>query len=204
MGLLSSSVSITRYRVEGKIQPPILENIARALSDNVIRDIDDDVAEKAVGWTSLDKPYQPDFRGSSFVFGNFLAFCLRIDKKNIPAKTLRKHYMIEMSRRLAKSGRDFLSRNEKKLIKDHVTQVLNTRMPATPAVYDLLWNYEESGLWFFSNLKTANEELETLFSRSFNLTLIRLFPYTSADIASQLSDSQRDDLRSLTPSLFGS
>ena len=169
---------------------------------NTIAEIDQQVSDRAVGWTSVDKPFQPDFSGSSFVFGNFFVFALRIDKKNIAAKILKKHYTIEAARRMSESGRDYLSKTEKQLIKDHVLNTLSLRIPATPNIYDIVWNYEESSLWFFSNLKAANEELETLFSNSFNLTIIRIFPYTAADLSSNLVDSQRDDLQKISPTQF--
>ena len=202
MGILSSSVSITRYKVEGQLKEPILETVAKGLKKNAIAEIDDDVSEKAVGWTSFHKPYHPDFYGSSFVYGNELVFALRIDKKSIPAKVLKKHFMIESSRLLARTGREFLSRNEKSVLKDQIIDRLSLRIPATPNVYDLIWNYENSSVWYFSNLKAANEELETLFRRSFDLTLIRLFPYTTADLILGLSDSERDILSSLSPTPF--
>jgi hypothetical protein len=44
--------------------------------------------------------------------------------------------------------------------------------------------------------------LETLFRRSFNLGLIRIFPYTAADLLSGLSDSERDVLIGLSPTQF--
>ena len=202
MGILSSSVSVTRYKVVGKLEEPILETVANGLKKNAITEIDNDISEKAVGWTSFHKPYHPDFYGSSFVYANHLVFSLRIDKKSIPAKILKKHFMIESARRLAKTGREFLSRNEKKILKDQIIDRLSLRIPATPNLYDIIWSYEESSLWFFSNLKAANEELETLFRHSFDLTLIRLFPYTTADLILGLSDSERDILSNLSPTAF--
>jgi len=202
MSILSNTVSITRYKVHGKIEAPIIENIADGLKSNTILDIDNQISDKAVGWTSFDKPFQPDFDGSSFVYGNAFVFALRIDKKNIAAKVLKKHYTIEAAKRMADSGRDFLSKNEKKLVKEHVLAGLSVRIPATPNVYDLVWHYEDSMVWFFTNLKAANEELETLFSKSFNLSLIRLFPYTAAELSSDLSDSQLDELRKISPTQF--
>jgi DNA recombination-dependent growth factor C len=202
MGILSSSVSVTRYKVEGKLIEPILETVANGLKKNAIAEIDDDISEKAVGWTSFHKPYHPDFYGSSFVYGKDLVFSLRIDKKSIPAKVLKKHFMIESTRLLAKTGREFLSRNEKAGLKDQIVDRLSLRIPATPNVYDLIWSYEESSLWFFSSLKAANEELETLFRHSFDLTLIRLFPYTTAELILGLSDSERDILSNLSPTPF--
>jgi hypothetical protein len=202
MSILSSSVSITRYAVHGKIKTPIIDNITYGLQSNTICEIDNQISDKAVGWTSLDTPFQPDFDGSSFVFGDFFVFALRIDKKNIAAKVLKKHYTIEAARRLSESGRGYLSKSEKKLVKEHVIGELRLRIPATPNIYDLVWDHAESKVWFFSNLKAANEELETLFSKSFDLSLIRLFPYTAAELSSGLSDAQRDELQKITPTQF--
>ena len=202
MSILSGTVSITRYKVNGKIKAPIIDNIADGLKSNTILEIDNQISDKAIGWTTFDKPFQPDFEGSSFVYGNYFIFALRIDKKNIAAKVLKKHYTIEAAKRLADSGRDFLSKNEKNLVKEHVISKLIVRIPATPNIYDLVWNYEDSMVWFFTNLKAANEELETLFSKSFNLSLIRLFPYTAAELSSDLSDSQLDELHKISPPLF--
>jgi DNA recombination-dependent growth factor C len=202
MSILSSSVSIARYRVQGQINAPVIDQITDGLKRHMISEIDNQVSDIAVGWTSFDKPFQPDFDGSSFVYGNYFVFALRIDKKNIAAKVLKKHYTIEAARRMAENGRDYLSKNEKKLVKEHVISGLSLRIPATPNLYDLVWNYEDSMVWFFSNLKAANEELETLFTKSFNLSLIRLFPYTAAELSSGLSESQRDELQRISPTLF--
>ncbi|MDX2439578.1 MAG: exonuclease [Desulfobacterales bacterium] len=202
MSISSSKVSITQYNVQGKLNSQIIDTIADGLTKHTIADIDQQVLERAVGWTSFDKPFQPEFSGSSFVYGNYFVFSLRIDKKNIAAKILKKLYTIEAARRMSESGRDYLSKTEKKLVKDHVQNALCLRIPATPNIYDVVWNFEESSLWFFSNLKAANEELETLFSKSFRLSLLRIFPYTAADIYSNLKDSQRDELLNISPTQF--
>ena len=203
MGLISSrSVSITRYRVEGNLEPPVLETIAKGLKHNAISEIDEDISEKTAGWTSFQTPFQPDFESSGQVFGTYLVFSLRIDKKNIPSKIIRKHLAIEEAKRLAISGRQYLSGQEKKLLKEQVLHSLCIKTPSTPNIYDVIWNYEEGKLWFLSNLKSANEALETLFTHSFKLSLIRLFPYTTADLSIGLSNSQRDLLSSVSPTGF--
>ena len=202
MGILSSTVSLTRYRVDGNIEEPVLETIAKGLAKNAITEIDDEASEKSVGWTSLENPFRPDFSGSSFAIGPYLVFSLRIDKKTIPAKIVKKHYQIEMAKRLSDTGRDHLAKSEKQEIKERVVQGLSMRIPATPNVYDVLWNIEEASLWICSNQKAANEELETLFAKSFKCNLIRLFPYTIAELAAGLSDAERDTLATLSPTRF--
>ncbi|MBT8338682.1 MAG: exonuclease, partial [Desulfatitalea sp.] len=64
-------------------------------------------------------------------------------------------------------------------------------------VYDVVWHYESGQVWFFTNLKSANETLETLFLKSFGLHLIRLIPYTMAALDASLSSGQRDALNKL-------
>jgi hypothetical protein len=83
-----------------------------------------------------------------------------------------------------------------------VTADLVVRVPSTPNVFDLLWDYEKLSVCFFSNLRSANEELETLFKRSFNMSLIRIFPYTAADLQAELTDQERDVLLGLSPTHF--
>ena len=202
MGLLSSSVSITRYKVKGYLEEPVIETVAAALKQNSISDIDDHASEITAGWTSFNNPYQPNFEDSSFVLGTYLVFSLRIDKKFIPPKIIQKYYTIEMAKKLEATGRKYLSKSEKEMIKDHVINVLSLRIPATPNIYDVLWDYEGELLWFFSNLKAANIELESLFSKSLKLTLIRLFPYTTAQLTAELSDSELDVLAKLSPTKF--
>jgi len=202
MGLLSSSVSISRYRVEGIIENPVTEAVAKGLKKNAITDIDEDTAEKSVGWTSFDNPFSPNFESSSFLFGNLFVFSLRVDRKSIPAKLLKKHMTIETSKRLDKIKRRFLSKDEKKALKDKVITDLAMRIPSTPNVYDIIWDYEKSDIYFFSSLRSSNEDLELLFKRSFDLTLIRIFPYTAADLLSNLSDQERDVLIGLSPTHF--
>ena len=202
MGMLSSTVSITRYMVKGRLDEPVLETVSKGLKKYTISDIDSEASEKSIGWTSFETPYAPDFESSSFVFSTYLVFSLRIDRKSIPPKIVNKHVSIEKDRRLAQSGRNFISSGEKKIIKDQVLHSLCLRVPATPNVYDLIWSYEDNRLWFFTNLKAANEDLEDLFSQSFNLSLIRLFPYTAAELGVDLTDSERDRLHSLSPAIF--
>lgn len=202
MGILSSAVSITRYKVEGKLKEPVRETILTGLEENSVSEIDDDVSERAVGWTSFERPFNPEFRVSSFDFGSYVSFSLRIDKKTIPSKVLKKYRDLEYARRLADSGRTYLSKDEKQSIKETITELFNRKLPATPNVYDVLWNLNESRVLFFSNSRVANEELETLFLKSFGLTLIRLFPYTIADLTAGLAPQERDRLRNLSPTSF--
>jgi len=202
MGILSTTMAITRYRVEGTLEGAATEAVYRGLTKNAITEIDNETEDRASGWTSFENPYIPSFEGSSFLFGNIFLFSLRIDRKSVSPNLIKKHLSIEAANRLAKTKKRFLSKDEKTALKDKVTKDLLVRVPSSPSVYDVLWNYEAASLLFLTTLKSANEELETLFRRSFNLSLIRIFPYTAADMLSGLSDSDRDVLIGLSPTQF--
>lgn len=202
MGIQSPSVSITRYRVMGELERPRMETILRGLKKHVITEIDGDASETAAGWTAFHRPFEPDFEGQSFVYGALIVFSLRIDRKSLPSKLLHKHFMLASTRRLAETGQRFLSRHEKQQLREQVSERLLQRVPAIPHLYDVVWNLEQQTVSFFSNLKAANEMLETLFARSFGVSLIRLFPYTYAELSAGLADDARDALRVLPPSDF--
>ena len=202
MGIFSSSVSITQYHVEGTIQQPVLDTVSKALKKNIIAEIDHVSSDKTIGWTCVSDPFKADFDQSPFLIGTQFVFSLRIDKKAVPSKVIQKHTALEINKKLKISGREFLSKTEKNEITDQVLHKLLLRIPATPYIYDIIWNYESKDLWFFSNLKGANEALETLFTRSFQLKLIRLFPYSMAVLRSPLSDSDKDSLTQFTQTRF--
>jgi DNA recombination-dependent growth factor C len=202
MGLLSSSVSIIRYHVEGTVSEPIVETICNGLNRFAIRDIDNDVPEKIEGWAPFSTPYLSEFDSSKVIMGPYFVFSLRVDKKNIPPKIVKKHMEHQKQKLLALGGRDILSANEKRQLKEQVIKNLSLRIPATPNVYDIIWNYEDGWLFFFTTLKAANEKLESLFFKSFKLRLIRMFPYTAAEMLGELSHQERDRLHQLNPVQF--
>lgn len=199
MGLLSSSLSVARYRVEGDVEESLAEKVREGLTKNTITEIEDEYAEITVGWTPFESPFDPNFEKFSFTFGTYFLFSLRIDKKSVPSKIVQKHVAMEVSKRLKESGREFLSKNEKTDIKDMITEKLMRQMPSIPNMYDVLWMPEDSSLLFFTTQKAANEELETLFKTSFKLKLIRLFPFTMAVGDKGFSDQDRDKIATLVP-----
>ena len=179
-----------------------MDSVLEGLKKNTITEIDQEVLEMTAGWTSTNRPFFPDFEGSSFVVGPYFIFSLRTDSKRVPSKVIQKYVALESAKKLSESGREYLSREEKRMIKDNVTNMLYRRVPAVPDIVDLIWDHEARQVLFFSNRKSTNEMVETLFLKSFSLTLVRMFPYTSALMDTGLSDSQKDVLTGLSPTGF--
>jgi DNA recombination-dependent growth factor C len=199
MAFLSSSSSISRYHIEGKFDDSIMENTQTGLKKHSIPEIENEFSEVAAGWTPFESPFKPDFDKFSFIFGSYFLFNLRIDKKSIPLKLIKKHLSIETDKRLEKTGRSFISKNEKSEIKDLVIDNLMRIIPSVPNIYEVLWNYEESNLFLFTTQKAANELFETIFLKSFDLKPIRLFPYTMIEKKLKLSDQQKDIVYNQSP-----
>lgn len=202
MGIVTSNIAITTYRVESESKDAIIDIVRRGLSKYTILDIDGESVDKSIGWTSIEKPLDPDFSESSFLVGSLFVFAFRIDKKVLSPKVIAKQFQREISRKLKETGREYLNKGEKKAIKDAVIADLNRRIPATPRTVDVIWNYEAKLVYFFSNQKKANEEFETLFTKSFEMNLIQMFPYTVAMMLAGLNDMETDRLHSLTPISF--
>lgn len=199
MGVVASNIAITTYRVANEPEEGIIERVYEGLVRHTIVDIDGESLDKSIGWTSIDQPLDPDFSGSSFLVGSLFVFALRIDKKVISPKVIARQIQKETARKLRETGREFLGKGEKKALRDAVIADLNRRIPATPKTTDVVWNYEERLVFFFSNQKTANEEFETLFTKSFDMNLMRIFPYTFAMEMAGLTDAEIDRLHGLTP-----
>jgi DNA recombination-dependent growth factor C len=199
MGLISSTHSISRYHIDGKIEGAVAQEVLNGLIKQSIPKIESEYDEISAGWTPVESPYNPDFEKFGFQFGTYFLFSLRIDKKSIPAKVIQKHMAIEIEKKKEKSGRDFISKNEKSEIKEMVTDLLMHQIPSIPSIYDVLWQYEEENLYFFTTQKAANEFFETLFFKSFKLKPIRLFPYTLVETKSRFSNTQKDRIQALVP-----
>ncbi|MEN8211522.1 MAG: recombination-associated protein RdgC, partial [Thermodesulfobacteriota bacterium] len=138
MGLISSTHSVTRYHIDGKIEGSINEKVREGLIKYSIPKIENEYDEISAGWTPLESPYNPNFENFSFLFGTYFVFSLRIDKKSIPAKLIQKYMAMEIEKKKEKSGRDFISKNEKSELKEHVTDILMHKIPAVPSLYDVL------------------------------------------------------------------
>ncbi|MDY0163464.1 recombination-associated protein RdgC [Desulfobotulus sp.] len=202
MALLSNANTLTRYRVEGKDDDISLESIREKLQHNRFPEIEDPAAVFTSGWTPFESHYLSDFSEKTIVFANFILFCLRIDKKSVPSKILKKQMILETQKRLKESGKEFLSKNEKKALKEDLEASLLLRIPASPNIYDLLWDMEKKEVYFFSSQKASNEEVETLFTKTFGLHLIRIFPYTAAMHSKTLTDMEKDRFTTLSPVRF--
>jgi DNA recombination-dependent growth factor C len=201
MSLTSTSASITRFRVFGELAKP-LETVLSGLEKfNIDRTIDENDAEERFGWTNTETPYSPEFEGR-FTIGSFFVFSLRVDKKTVPGKLVQQKINEVLSRKLEEREGQALSKAQIRETKAQVKQMLISNAPFVPNIYDLFWDYETATIYLLSTSKSVCEKMEDIFSKSFGLRLVQLFPFTVADLTFNLDDSQRKHLHSLQPTCF--
>ena len=203
MPFMSNTTSLTTYKVKGKLETENLnKTIIEILEKHKINENIEDSAGKLVSWTSIETPYVPNFEISSILFGTNYVFALRVDEKKIPPSLIKKYCAQEQAKTTDYKEKKFLSVNEKKRIKQIVVDELNAKILPTPNVYDIVWEYEKNKLYFFTTKLSANEDLESFFGKTFNLNLIRIFPYTSIFLNPELSSSIKDNLLKSEPTNF--
>lgn len=198
MGFISRSVSMMRYRVKGEIEGAFWEAVDDGVRKYAFRSVDGPGDEVGIGWTSIEDFTDTEFRGASYVRGNYVALGLRVDTVRVPPRILEMHVKQEMKKRLAETGRQRLSSSQRRELKEYVKESLKKSTLPSIQVFDLVWDTSQ-GLAYFASLSIkARERVEDLFKRSFGLTFIPLVPYLRAE--ELLTDSsQRRLLENLTP-----
>lgn len=187
MGVISGSVTATRYKIGGNLSA---ETILEGIRKFRFPELEDDATEHMSGWTSPVNAFVPDFDSEILNASGYLVFILRIDKKSIPAKSVNKYVAIESARRIKESEKQFLSKAEKREIKEQVIEMLSVKIPLRPDLFEVLVDLNEGVVSLFASSQSVSDEFETLFYKSFNARLIRLFPFTMAVHRTGAPDSQ--------------
>jgi DNA recombination-dependent growth factor C len=177
MALISGSASIRRYHVKeksnGKFSDEIVENIRRFTFQEFSTESE---TEEQAGWVSIDDMFRGPLDDYSFEKNAYVTMSLRVDKKTVPARTLRAYTIKEETRYLQVRNRDKLTRQEKKDIREIMrVKLLKQALPSI-AVYDFLWNLQKATLYFFSTSERANVKFSELFEKTFGTAPIKTSP----------------------------
>lgn len=203
MALLSQSVGLTRYRVAEEIPSSLWQQVPALLKKYAFRDIDGTTDERSFGWTNLDDMLDVGFTSSPPEKGHYLAFALRLETRRIQPSVFKKHLAIALKDELGKTkeqGRNFLSRDRKREIKEQVALRLRARTLPVPAVFEAAWDTRSGRIV----LSTTNAKARGLFEDCFTLTFgLKLEPLTPFFLAMDiLGEDAAASLENLEPSVF--
>lgn len=200
MGILNSSVSLTRYRIVQDIPSDFWSGVLHRLKSHAFRDIDQGAEERSFGWTSFDDMLDTSWSLATPHKAHYLVFALRLDTRRIPPAVMKKHYRLALDHvraELEEKGQKFISRDHKKEIKEQVRLKLLARTLPVPAVFDVIWDTTENELLFCSTSQKARQLFEDLFTNTFELHLEPRNAYFRA--LSDMGEEVKKELDELEP-----
>jgi hypothetical protein len=181
MGIMSNTVSIYQYRVEG--EPGNASWVQERLHKNRFVPIDATADEEASGWVTLDDHAGADFDNENVFWRDpYYAFTFRRDQRRVPPAVLKNMVDRECARWLA--DRPAISRmpfKRKAEIRENLHAALLGRTLPVPATCDVVWNAETGVLTVASISEKVLDLVEDSFSRTFDgLSLEPVHPMARA------------------------
>lgn len=203
MSILSASLGLTRYRIIEDVSQELLQQVPDKLKQFCMVDIDGTADERSFGWTNIDDMLDMNWTQSPPEKADYFAFALRLDTRRIPPAVLKKHNTIAHNKELEhnkEQGKNFVSRDRKREIKEQVVLRLRARSLPIPAVFDIIWNPGANRIY----LTTTNAKVCALFEDQFALTFdLHLEPLTPFFMAMDiLGEEAAPRLENLDPTIF--
>lgn len=199
MAITSNTTSTRRYRVEGQLPDNFHDELKERIQKSAFREMEaGNLKEISIGWVSTNNPFGTEEINDSFNKNGYIVLSMRIDKKTIPAQTLKAYIFKEEQKHLKASKKERLSYNERKSIKDAVlVKLLQQALPVS-GVYDFFWNTDTGNLFFFGTSDDINNKFIELFEEAFQMRLFKMSPYGIA-LGSGFTEEQ---IFSLEPTSF--
>lgn len=204
MSFLKSSTSFTRYRVIDEVSSSLWMEIPDKLRQFAMKDIDELPEPKGWGWVSFEDMLDVDWSENPPQKGaEYMTFSFRVDTRRVPPAVIKKHFALALKSeelKMKAAGKNFISRERKKEIKEQVLFVLNKRFLPIPAEFQVIWNVNAGLLYIASVQGKLLEMFEEYFVHSFGLHLEQLTPYGLA--ATFLSEAELERLDDIEATSF--
>jgi len=203
LSILSASLGLTRYRIIEDVPQELLSEVPEKLRKFGFIDIDGTADERSFGWTNIDDMLDMHWTQSPPEKAEYFAFGLRLDTRRIPPSVLKKHTTIALNKELEhnkEQGKNFVSRDRKRELKEQVTLRLRARTFPIPAVFDIIWNPAQNRIYLTTTNAKVCALFEDHFALTFDLHLEPLTPFFKAmDI---LGEEAAPRLENLEPTIF--
>lgn len=183
MGFANSACSFTRFRILDPVPTELWTQIPDRLKQFAFRDIDDIPEMQALGWVCFEDMLDSDWAAAPPEKGAYIVFSLRLDMRRIPAGVIKKHLALalrEEKNRMREQGKNFISRERKKELKEQVLLRLRQRFLPVPGEFNVLWATDKNEVWFASTQNKMIDLFMEEFLKTFELHLEQLTPYNLA------------------------
>ena len=204
MGFSGASCTFTRYRLLEQPSAELWAQVPAILRRYAFQDIDALPGEpRSFGWTSFEDMLDTEWAAAPPEKGAYLTFALRLETRRIPPAVLKKHHALalrEEKRHMAEQGKQFISRERKKELKEQVQVRLMRHFLPIPAIFDVIWATDAGLVYFASTQRKMLDMFEECFIKSFEIPLEQLTPYGLA--AMSLNEQELNRLDTLEPAVF--
>lgn len=205
MGFASGSVSFRRFTVVGKQPKAFDQAVLDKLAELTLKESEFGVPEEEEwGWSGGRHVFDAQFSFEHNVFADALHFALRIDTNKVPASLKKAYQLIEEYAAAAGNPSGFISKGQKKDVKDVVRRKVDEDLKSgkfrRSKLLSVLWDLPTNTV--YSPASGASfEKLGEIFERTFGL---KLEPVTAGSLALTLLEpkGKRRDYEDLRPTRF--
>jgi hypothetical protein len=208
MGFASGSISFRRFAVVGteKEMPEVItQDILDRLAEHIVKPPEFGVPDEIdYGWNGGRHIYDNQFTFDRNVFNDALTFALRIDTNRVPADVKRAHEAIEEDAIAASNPSGFISKQQKRTVKDLVRNKLDDELRSgkyrRSKLVPILWDVPGRIVYCSASGSTLEKLLE-IFERTFGLNLE---PLTAGSLALRLLEThgKRREYEDTRPTRF--
>jgi hypothetical protein len=205
MGFATGSASFARFAIVGEHPREIDQEILDKLGGFVLETGEYGVpADVEYGWCGARHILDRRFTFEHNVFADALHFAMRIDTNRIPSELKNAYYAIEEESLAASNPSGFISKNQKRDLKESVRRKIESELKEgrfrRSKLIPILWDFQTQTL-LTSATNTAAEKLHELFHRTFSLTLE---PLTAGTLAQRhlIAKGRRRDYEDARPTRF--
>jgi len=167
VGLLKGPLSFSRFMVIGEWPSDFTEMIDRQLRQYAFQDLAGSTDEKTMGWTGIENILDTDFSHASYVWGDYLLFSMRIDRRAVPPSLLKIRVMEAEKHYLKETGRKKIDRIAREELREGVRRDLMSHIHPTPSFFDICWCVSGGTVLLTSLSEKVMQDFQDFFKTSF-------------------------------------
>lgn len=202
MAFASGPVSFQRFFVSGLLPTEIDDQFISALASRAFGTVPTQSDDSQIGWIGPNHLFETDLLAERIACGSFAHLALRVDRLAVPPAVLKSYVRVAEESALEQSGREFLSRGERKKARQaaalRAEQETRSggfrRMNAYPVLIDLA----NQAVYLGSTGVTMADKLMQLFADTFEASLTPADPECLAGRALSTTRKSRT-LETLAP-----
>lgn len=204
MGAFSGSLTFRQYYVKDPLPKDWQTAFQQGIERYVCKEINPITEEeRSIGWSSIFFPLDLDLHPELYLFNEYLVLGMRIDTLTVPGPLLRIQTEAEIRKVKKEKKRERLSRFEKAEIKEQVKKALRKKMMTQIKTVDIVWNWHQGLVRFYSTNEKVNLEMMELFELTFGIQLIPDSVVTMAHFGGlDLSEAEKRSILELEPMSF--